>query len=172
MLAKVDGIDDVSRNGVSLVIGGRIISIHFYPYSWTYCYRVEIDGESVWVGYDDTLREIIRRIASGDRWVIAILKLISLFHHTTSRSHAERLFNSRSGGELNQIMKLRQEKDILKGLWISVMRWGNLPLASQALYVLKEYGDAFVNRKAYHRYLAKFKDAEAYLLAKVLSRKQ
>jgi len=172
MLAKVDGIHEVWKHGISFECNGNIISIEFYPYAWTYCFKVEVDGRGVWAKDTGTVKEILRRLAGGDRWSMMILKLISLLGPESNIAHTRRVFDTKVAKELNDTVKSGREENVLRGLWISVMRWEDLNLADRALEILKEYGDVFVNRKVYRKYLDKFKDVELHLLAKRLSKKR
>jgi len=156
---------DIFQDGVELKLNGAdiYVDIGFSTSSWTYRYFLKIDGCWVWLENKDTVKNIIDRIASGDRWTIAMFKLMSILGYRYAKKHAERAFGS------DRVNKISVEKMLLEGLWRSFRRTSNLYNANRVLELMKEYEDVFTNKKAYYKYLERFKDADIYALASALS---
>jgi hypothetical protein len=172
MLAKLEGILDVGRHGVTLVANGMKINISFYTNAWSYCFRVDVDGYGVYLESHTTVERLLSLVASGDRWALMMLRLMSMLGYRAGKEHAEKIFNPYRTVELDVDAKCRAERRVLNGIWISIRRWKNAKLAADLYDALTECDDVFLNRKVYSDMLRKLMDVKLYFMADKLTNRR
>jgi hypothetical protein len=127
----------------------------------------------LWFHDSGSLDIVLSEVLNGNDWARTVLTLVSEFSslypglNHTSRV-AEILTEEKRANRCMYNEKSRVEEEILRGLWISVVRWKRRDLAHRVSQFLKENCNTFVNQGRVVRYMHKFSNPLPYIIASTL----
>ncbi|MEM2613246.1 MAG: hypothetical protein QXO15_03345 [Nitrososphaerota archaeon] len=147
---------NVYSNGVSIEASVR-------PSAWVYRYIIDYCGSYLYFDNRRTAEEALKMLTEGSEWHILMVKLMKYIRTGTRLKHCKNVF---SGDK----KRSEVERKLLLGLWMSVILRRNEYDAYSIADIIEENLWKFVDVYTARKYLRRFRNIDAYLIAHGLKR--